>query len=76
MPETPASVAIIPIGFHCRCVDLAPAKCVNVARVIARYLDRHGAPLRQRELCNAHVRSVLVHARSAGLLVDDQRRKA
>jgi thiamine monophosphate synthase len=65
-----AELEVGAIGFRARC---AAVSCPNLARSIARTVDRHGRPLGQRELCNRHMREAIDEALRIGLGIHDKR---
>jgi len=67
---TATSVTIVTITYRARCTEL---RCQNRARLILRYADAGGRPIRNWELCHAHARVKLARDRAAGLKVYDDR---
>jgi len=70
--EQPAIVVILTCGYRAKCV--APG-CSNVARVIVRYTDSGGRPLRQQENCIAHMIEAENAAVANGLKIHDYRKR-
>ena len=46
LPETAASVTIVPLGYRARCTD---AGCASLGRLISRYADVGGRPMSNSE---------------------------
>jgi hypothetical protein len=67
---SPANVTVIPIEFRTKCTA---AGCRNLGRLVLRYADRAGRPIRQIELCFKHAQELLDRNRAAGLKVFDNR---
>jgi hypothetical protein len=70
LPETAASVTIVPLGYRARCIEAA---CSNLGRLIMIYADAGGRPICHPVLCHAHARVKIVGGRAAGLKVYDDR---
>jgi hypothetical protein len=60
--ERPAALELITIGYRAPCSE----HCGNLARILARKVDRQGRPLGQRELCLLHT----VEAEKQGVAPD------
>jgi hypothetical protein len=68
--DTPASVTIWDCGYREKCSE---SGCQNLSRLVLRYADGAGRPIRQFELCFAHGRARVEPGRSDGLKVFDDR---
>lgn len=68
--EAPASVTIAGSLYPQRCNEAA---CQNAGRLILRYTDRAGRPMRQFAFCFAHSRMRVERDRATGLKVLDDR---
>ena len=68
----PAALEPLAIRFGAKCAE----KCGNVARIIARTVDKQGRRLAQRELCLLHTVEAEKKARAQGLMIRDSRRRA
>ena len=70
-PETAASVTIIAVRYRTlRCTEPG---CKNLGRLLLRYADVGGRPMRNAEFCHRHGRMRVARDRAAGLKVYDDR---